>query len=47
VHPAELDIVRRDATVWPWPGTDHDVYVRILPDTITGRRIDGADTGRQ
>jgi transcriptional regulator with XRE-family HTH domain len=39
-HPAELHHVRRDAAVWPWPGGDHDVYVRIIPDRITGRRIE-------
>ena len=39
-HPAELKIVRRDAEVWPWPGGDRDVYVRLIPDTITGRRIE-------
>ena len=39
-HPAELEIVRRDAAIWPWPGGDRDVYVRIVPDTITGRRIE-------
>jgi hypothetical protein len=39
-HPAELNIVRRDAAIWPWPGGDRDVYVRIVPDTITGRRIE-------
>lgn len=39
-HPAELKIIRRDATIWPWPGDDRDVYVRIIPDTITGRRIE-------
>ena len=38
-HPAELEIIRRDAAIWPWPGDDRDVYVRIIPDTITGRRI--------
>jgi hypothetical protein len=37
--PAELNIVRRDAAIRPWPGGDCDVYVRIIPDTITGRRI--------
>lgn len=40
-HPAELRNVQRDTTVWPWPGDDRDVYVRIIPDTITGRRIEG------
>jgi transcriptional regulator with XRE-family HTH domain len=39
-HPAELQIVRRDAAIWPWPGGDRDIYVRIIPDTITGRRIE-------
>jgi Pyridoxamine 5'-phosphate oxidase/Helix-turn-helix domain len=39
-HPAELQIVRRDAAIWPWPGGDRDVYVRIIPDTITGRQIE-------
>jgi len=40
-HPAELKIVRRDAAIWPWPGGDRDVYIRIIPDTITGRRVEG------
>jgi transcriptional regulator with XRE-family HTH domain len=39
-HPAELHHVRRDTTLWPWPGGDCDVYVRIVPDRITGRRIE-------
>ena len=39
-HPAELENVRRDAAIWPWPGGDRDVYVRIIPDTISGRRIE-------
>jgi transcriptional regulator with XRE-family HTH domain len=39
-HPAELQVVRRDAAIWPWPGGDRDVYVRITPDTISGRRIE-------
>ena len=39
-HPAELQIVRRDASIWPWPGGDRDVYVRVIPATISGRRIE-------
>jgi transcriptional regulator with XRE-family HTH domain len=39
-HPAELQNIRRDTTIWPWPGGDRNVYVRIIPDTITGRRIE-------
>lgn len=38
-HPAELNRVREDAAVWPWPGGEGDVYLRIVPDRITGRRI--------
>ena len=39
-HPAELRNVRRASAIWPWPGGDRDLYVRIIPDTITGRRIE-------
>ena len=39
-HPAELQNIRRDVALWPWPGGDRDIYVRIIPDTITGRRIE-------
>jgi nitroimidazol reductase NimA-like FMN-containing flavoprotein (pyridoxamine 5'-phosphate oxidase superfamily) len=38
--PAELRLIRREAALWPWAGDDRDVYVRITPDTITGRRIE-------
>lgn len=39
-HPAELQNIRRDAALWPWPGGDRDVYVRLIPQVITGRRIE-------
>jgi hypothetical protein len=39
-HPAELHHMRQDAAIWPWPGDDRDVYVRIIPATISGRRIE-------
>jgi transcriptional regulator with XRE-family HTH domain len=39
-HPAELHNIRREAALWPWPGGDRDIYVRIIPDMITGRRIE-------
>jgi nitroimidazol reductase NimA-like FMN-containing flavoprotein (pyridoxamine 5'-phosphate oxidase superfamily)/DNA-binding transcriptional regulator YiaG len=39
-HPAELQHMRRDATIWPWAGGDRDVYVRIIPDKISGRRME-------
>jgi len=35
----ELRHVREEATVLPWAGGDRNVYVRIVPDQITGRRI--------
>jgi nitroimidazol reductase NimA-like FMN-containing flavoprotein (pyridoxamine 5'-phosphate oxidase superfamily) len=41
-HPAELQNIRREARIWPWPGGDRDVYVRIVPDTVTGRRIESS-----
>jgi hypothetical protein len=40
VHRAEAGRIGRDAALWPWPGGDRDVYVRIIPDTVTGRRIE-------
>ena len=39
-HPAELRRVQEGAAVWPWPGGEREVYVRIIPDTITGRRVE-------
>jgi nitroimidazol reductase NimA-like FMN-containing flavoprotein (pyridoxamine 5'-phosphate oxidase superfamily) len=39
-HPAELRHMQQEAAVLPWVGADRDVYVRIIPDTVTGRRID-------
>jgi nitroimidazol reductase NimA-like FMN-containing flavoprotein (pyridoxamine 5'-phosphate oxidase superfamily) len=38
--PVELQQIRLEAALWPWPGDDRDVYVRITPDRITGRRIE-------
>ena len=40
VHPAELHRLQEDAVVWPWPGGEREVYVRIVPSQITGRRIE-------
>ena len=39
-HPAELNHLQEDAAVWPWPGGEREVYVRIIPSQITGRRIE-------
>jgi len=38
---AELHRIQDDAAVWPWPGGDREVYLRIIPNRITGRRIQG------
>jgi transcriptional regulator with XRE-family HTH domain len=38
-HPAELRRMQEDASIWPWPGGERDVYVRIMLGQITGRRI--------
>ena len=40
MHPAELHRLQEDAVVWPWPGGEREVYVRIIPSQITGRRIE-------
>ena len=39
-HPAELHLMQEDAAVWPWPGGEREVYMRIVPREITGRRIE-------
>ncbi len=39
-HPSELWRLREDAVVWPWAGGTREVYVRIAPTRITGRRIE-------
>jgi nitroimidazol reductase NimA-like FMN-containing flavoprotein (pyridoxamine 5'-phosphate oxidase superfamily) len=39
-QPAELRRLQEDVAIWPWPGGEREVYVRILPDRITGRRIE-------
>jgi len=39
-HPAELSRLQQDAGVWPWAGGEREVYVRIIPSQITGRRIE-------
>jgi transcriptional regulator with XRE-family HTH domain len=39
LQPGELQHLRQDCDVRPWPAGEHDLYVRIVPDRITGRRI--------
>ena len=37
----ELDAVRQTG-VQPWPGGEKDLFIRIVPDRVTGRRISRA-----
>jgi transcriptional regulator with XRE-family HTH domain len=37
--PAEVTSLREHAAVWPWAGGEREVYVRIAPGRISGRRI--------
>ena len=39
-HPAELRHLQDDAVLWPWAAGEREVYMRILPSQITGRRIE-------
>lgn len=39
LQPGELRHVRDAVSDAPWPGGERDVYVRIVPDQISGRRI--------
>jgi len=39
-HPAVLRRLQEVAVVRPWPGGEGEVYVRIVPREITGRRIE-------
>jgi len=39
-HPAELHRLQEDAVVWPWPDGEREVYVRIIPSQVTGRRVE-------
>jgi nitroimidazol reductase NimA-like FMN-containing flavoprotein (pyridoxamine 5'-phosphate oxidase superfamily) len=38
--PSELHRLQEDAAVWPWADGEREVYVRIVPREITGRRIE-------
>jgi len=40
LQPSELRHLQEVAAVWPWPGGEHEVYVRVVPARITGRRIE-------
>ena len=39
-HPAELHRLQEEAVVWPWPDGEREVYVRIIPSQVTGRRVE-------
>jgi nitroimidazol reductase NimA-like FMN-containing flavoprotein (pyridoxamine 5'-phosphate oxidase superfamily)/DNA-binding transcriptional regulator YiaG len=39
-QPAELRRLQEEAVVWPWAGGEREVYVRIVPREVTGRRIE-------
>jgi len=40
LQPLELRRLRADVSVRPWPDGQHDIWVRIVPVKITGRRVD-------
>jgi nitroimidazol reductase NimA-like FMN-containing flavoprotein (pyridoxamine 5'-phosphate oxidase superfamily) len=40
LQPAELRHLRAETDLRPWPEGEHDVWVRIVPAKITGRRIE-------
>ena len=42
LQPGELRHLREDCDLRPWPAGEHDLYVRIVPTRITGRRIQTA-----
>jgi len=39
LQPGELRNLRDECDLRPWPAGEHDLYVRIVPTHITGRRI--------
>ena len=39
LQPGELRNLREDCDLRPWPAGEHDLFVRIVPGQITGRRI--------
>ncbi|HTW03769.1 MAG TPA: pyridoxamine 5'-phosphate oxidase family protein [Streptosporangiaceae bacterium] len=38
-QPGELRRLREEFDLRPWPAGEHDLFVRIVPDQLTGRRI--------
>jgi hypothetical protein len=39
LQPAEMRKLREDCDLRPWPAGEHDLFVRIVPGQLTGRRI--------
>jgi transcriptional regulator with XRE-family HTH domain len=39
LQPGELRNLREGCDLRPWPAGEHDLYIRIVPTRITGRRI--------
>jgi len=39
LQPGELQNLREACDLHPWPAGEHDLYIRIVPIRITGRRI--------
>jgi transcriptional regulator with XRE-family HTH domain len=39
LQPGELRRLREECDLRPWPAGEHDLYIRIVPSQITGRRI--------
>jgi hypothetical protein len=39
LQPAELQKLRESCDLRPWPAGEHDLFVRIVPSKLTGRRI--------
>ena len=39
LQPAELHKLRESCDLRPWPAGEHDLFVRIVPSKLTGRRI--------
>jgi hypothetical protein len=44
-HPAELHRLQEDAVIWPWPGGEREVYVRIVPARSLAAASRSGDTG--
>jgi transcriptional regulator with XRE-family HTH domain len=39
LQPGELRRLREQCALLPWPSGEHDLYIRIVPTRLTGRRI--------